>query len=191
MGNLSYPLAFGSGSGGSSSVSSGLYSARPTAATAGANAVYYATDVQEGYISNGSSWTVIPSGGTELAYAEITTSFTTTSTSPVDVTGLSVSCAVGERPVNLVFSGAIGNTVTGAYARLFMVANGVSRVFAGGPSAVANEFRSYHRSYRVSGLTPGTVYTFKVQLASVAGGGTSSVYGDTTTDRASIAVVTT
>ena len=46
--------------------------------------------------------TTPPVMGTELGYAEITSSFSTTSTSFVDVTGLTTTVTVGARPILVV-----------------------------------------------------------------------------------------
>jgi len=49
----------------------------------------------------------VGAGGIELGYAEITANFTSTSTSPADVTGLGVTVSVGIRPIVIEF-GAVG-----------------------------------------------------------------------------------
>lgn len=169
----------GGSAGGSGPVSGslGTYGSRPSAATAGTGAVYYATDVQEGYISDGSVWTVIPSGGTELGYAEITSPFATSSSSYVDVTGLSLTVMVGERPVDLEFGGQIHNTSQNCFAIVGLIANGVEIGSAQFLSDAASpQYGTVTRRARASGLTPGSTYIFKAQLKQALGG-TADIYG--------------
>jgi hypothetical protein len=63
----------------------------------------------------------------------------------------------------------VGGTVVG------LVSNGsqVAEVFGYVPSA--NSYWWGHREQRISGLTPGTSYTLKMQLKS--GGGTAAIVG--------------
>lgn len=87
--------------------------AMPVANTVPAKTAYFANDENGGtwYRSDGvtaaaspAGWTktspgVLETGGRELAYAEIVSNFTTSSTSAVDVPGLSVNPTVGARPI--------------------------------------------------------------------------------------------
>ena len=85
----------------------GTLAARPDADEVNAGSTYFATDDGGGtlYRSNATAWTqiaasVTAAGGAELGYAEITSSFTTTTiNADVDVTGLSVEVTVGTRPI--------------------------------------------------------------------------------------------
>lgn len=92
----------------------GTYSARPAATSLQTGALYFATDTLETYRATGTagsaatSWAVVGPGGSELAYAESLTTFAVTSTTPVDVTGLTITFTPGERPVKLEF-GALLN----------------------------------------------------------------------------------
>jgi hypothetical protein len=171
-------VAAGGGGGGGSSVAYGTYASRPSAASAGVDALYFATDVQEGYISTGSVWTVIPCGGTELGYAEITSPFSTSSGSYVDVTGLSLSLMVGERPVMIEFGGQIHNSTANCFAVVGLIANGVE-VGSGSFLSTAAQYGTMTRRARVSGLTPGSNYTFKLQLKQISGG-TADIFGGST-----------
>jgi hypothetical protein len=135
--------------------------------------------VQEGYISDGSAWTVIPSGGTELAYAQITSNQTTSNGvgSPADITGLSVTVTVGERPLIFTFNGALSNNTSNNIAVVFLVVDGTIEASAAYQSPTSGASLMVYREFRVTGLTPGTSHTFKAQF-SQAIGGTATVYGD-------------
>jgi len=157
-----------------SAISYGTYAARP-AASAAPNTVYFATNVGETYISNGTTWTLLPAGGSELGYAEITSTFSTASTTAVDIAGLSVTVVVGERPIVMAYGGNLRNTNAGGYARLLAIANGVnsSNLTILGTAG----FQAMSRETRISGLTPGTSYTFKLQLMAITAG-TAELYAD-------------
>lgn len=165
---------------------SGAYASRP-AASAAAGVIYYATDVQEAYRSDGSTWTVIPCGGTEIGYAEITNTTTTTSATAVDIAGLSVTCKVGERPVMLSYGGAMRNSIAGAFVRVQAIANGFNTSNITVPGT--GNYLTQTRETRVSGLTPGNTYTFKLQIFAI-GGGSAQLYGDAN-DRPYLQVRTT
>jgi hypothetical protein len=164
--------------------SAGSYALRPAATSVTAGYIYYATDVHEAYRSDGSAWSVLPSCSSELGYAEMTTSFSTASTAPVDVTGLTVTCMVGERAVVMAYGGAIRNNTTGGFAVLRAVANGVVQSNITVPGT--GNYITQSRETRISGLTAGTTYIFKLTLMSVTSG-TSDVYSDAN-DRAYLQV---
>lgn len=108
------------------------------------------------------------SAGAELGYEEITSpSAGTTSTTMVDVPGLSVTFVAGEGPVDLVFTGWMRNLTGPAWGSL--VLDGTPRRLFGRPSS---DYNTQDASVRVSGLTPGTVHTFKLQVSAPAGGTT-------------------
>ncbi len=162
-----------------SSNSTGLYSARPSAATAGAGWIYYATDTQETYRSNGSTWVVV-GGRSELGYAELTSSFSTSSTTFVDVTGMTFTAVAGERPLILEFNGHVNNAGGSARAVIFgLYANGAliqgEKVFW--MVGTTNYATAYARARIAAGvLTPGTTYTFKLTMRTDANTGT--LYAD-------------
>ncbi|GAA0260672.1 hypothetical protein [Rhodanobacter caeni] len=161
----------------------GTYASRPSAGSA-QGVVYYATDVQEAYRSDGSTWSILPIGGIELGYAEITSQFNTTSTTAVDVTGLTVTCVVGERPVIVTYGGNMRNTTTGQSARVLLIANGSNQSNLTAQGSVGYIF--LERETRISGLTPGASYTFKLQALAISSG-TTQIYSDAN-DRAFIRV---
>lgn len=158
---------------------SGTYAARPAAAQS-KGLGYFATDVQETYISDGTAWRVMPSGGSELGFAQMGAVFTTTSTTAVDVPGMAVSCRVGERPVTVSFGGLI--TTSGDFARLYLLCDGARVANILSPNAVGkggqvDQYNTRWREARIAGLTPGRAYLFKLQLM-VLGTGNANLYGN-------------
>lgn len=158
---------------------SGTYAARPAATAVPPNSVYVATNVSEEYVSNGTTWSVLPGAGSLLAAAERTTAFTTTTGSPgVDVPSLTFNVVVGQRPLMLSFgatlrvAGAAGDV--GAMQLQVDGAN-VSQLLV--PS-LAN-FTGFSRDVLVTGKTPGSAVAVKV-TAFVTGGATFTIFGDPT-----------
>lgn len=153
---------------------SGTYAARPTAATAGAGVMYAATDVPEMYLSNGTSWQVVGSGGNELGAAQITASQSTTGGSKVDVPGMAVTFVAGERPVWMQLDADIKSSVTGAVVVAYLVLDNVV-VQAG--SGFGTSFTTMSKGVRKT-FTPGTTHTVRIQMD---GGGTLTMLGGTDT----------
>jgi hypothetical protein len=157
----------------------GTYAARPAAASLPGQG-YFATDVQELYNSDGTVWRVMPSGGSELGYAQMGSVFFTSSTTLVDVPGLSVSCRVGERPIVVGFGGLMATS--GDFARLYLLCDGVKVANILSPNAVGkagavDQYNTRWREARIAGLTPGQTYLFKLQLM-VLGTGNANLYGN-------------
>jgi hypothetical protein len=165
----------------------GLYSARPAATSMPSGSTYYATDVYETYRTNGTAWTVIGNGGQELGYAQSTTVFTITGTTPTDVTGLTTTFLVGERPIEIRFDGDMTNGTANAITVGYLVLDGVVKARPNMPAHAVDNWHTISRRVRVTGLTPGTSHTAKFQLACVSG--TGKVQGDSTNPM-SISVVT-
>lgn len=168
----------------------GTHAARPAASAVPVGSLYFATDTLEQYRSNGAAWSVVGSGGIELAYAEITAPFVSSTASAVDVPGLSVTWVAGERPACLEFSGlmACGSSTPLAWVRMILGAN--TMVGVAGTTAASNV--SVHRAVRLAGLTPGTSYTAKVRLDLPGGttGVSSGQVNAAATNPASLRVVT-
>ena len=162
---------------------SGTYADRPDANEVPAGTVYRATDVPEEYLSDGSAWSVVGRGGTEIGYAQSLTAFGRSEVGAIDVTGLTTTFMVGERPIEVRFDG----DVAGYAIEIFLVVDGVSRAHWTGPSQPS--YLTVSRRVRVPGLTPGTVHTAKIQIRSQANGQNAVVAGDTATPM-SISVVT-
>lgn len=171
----------------------GTYAQRPAASTMSGQG-YFATDVQEIYISNGTIWRVMPSGGSELGYAQMGTVFTTSSTTLVDVPGMAVTCRVGERPVVVSFGGLM--TTSADFARLYLLCDGnkVGNILCPnsiGPGGAVSQYNTRWREARVSGLTPGQSYLFKLQMLAI-GAGNANLFGSAADgDFASMQVRTT
>lgn len=168
----------------------GLYSARPTAASLMAGSFYYATDVKEQYQSNGVSWVVQGSGGQELGYASAAAGpFSTTSTTYVDVTGVTTTFVVGERPVEIKLDGQVANSSTTGISYLAITLDGVERGRGQSVGIVSNVWHAISVRARISGLTPGSTHTAKAQLRA-APGTTALAGGENTAAPISIQVVT-
>lgn len=169
---------------GGTTFTTGTYAARPTPAVLGAGNFYIATDVGgEIYQSNGAAYTLMNSGGGEIGYAEVSTTFQTLSNVYVDIPGMGFYAMVGERPLVMEFEGHVKNAV-GKAAIVGFVANGV------GPQQGDKVFWTTTVNYQTAVaearipagvLTPGNIYYFKAQLrADIATAGTAEVYGDAT-----------
>lgn len=151
----------------------GTYAARPAATAVPVGSIYYATNVPEMYYSDGATWSVVGSGGNELASASVLGTQTTTSTSAVDIPGVTCTFVVGERPIIVRFNGSVNNGTLGAVTVIYIVINGVT-VTQGAytPYAAAKDIH-LEIDARKSGLTPGNTYTAKAQFA--VGSGTANV----------------
>ena len=168
------------GSGGGSVWTFGVYASRPSASTLGSGNIYSATDTQENYISNGTSYTVIPGGGTEIGYAEITTPQTTTGTTPAAISGLTFTFVAGERPVIIEMDGIATQNTASAIGNFSMQINGSEVCSAPFSSPTNSTTVVLHREQRLSSLTPGTTYTYALYFSSAVGGGTTEAYATTT-----------
>ncbi|HEY1138769.1 MAG TPA: hypothetical protein VGE88_00985 [Lysobacter sp.] len=157
----------------------GTYAARPAVGTVPEGAVYFARDVQESYIATGGEWVPLLSGGAELGYAQLSTTFTTNSTTAVDVPGMSITCKVGHRPIVVSYGGTMACTEPN-FARLIAVCNGakVGNILVPNNTFVATSggYNGRFREVRLGSLTPGAEYTFKLQML-VIGTGNAQLYG--------------
>ena len=79
----------------------GLAASRPSAGQAGQT--YYNTDTGFTDYYDGSAWK--RQGGVELGYVEATADFSSTSTTYVDVTGMTLTVTVADRPIEIIFNG--------------------------------------------------------------------------------------
>jgi hypothetical protein len=158
---------------------SGTYANRPAASAVFAGFIYYATDTQESYLSDGKTWTVI-GPGSEIGYVEAAgTPLTTTSASYVDISGMSITFVQGERPSYVLFDGAVGNSVSGniGQCQFVLTATGIGD-FSGAYINATFNFFPLHKEVcmsRQASLTPGSSYTVKMQWKANAGG-TAQLY---------------
>lgn len=152
----------------------GTYASRPYASSVSANTTFYATDVPETYVSNGTDWRVVGSGGNELGYAQSTTEFIPTAAAGtyVSVPGMSITFKVGERPIELSMSAVFGNAQAGGFTGARFLVDGtdayavtIIEIATVGQNTTAS------RSIKVSGLAPGTDHTVVLQVASLHGQG--------------------
>ena len=158
-------------------VLSGTYAARPAATAVTAGTTYTATDVRESYTSNGAVWALVPGAGVVLGAAERTTPFSTTSASLVDIPGMSTSFIVGERSFVAEFGADVYcNGANTDVMVVVLVIDGVSsaQLFCSGS---IKSYNGMSRQILVSGKTPGTTVTCKLQCF-VTGGSTANVFGD-------------
>lgn len=151
----------------------GTYAARPAANTVPAKTMYFCTDIPETYLSNGTSWAVVGSGGSELASATLAANDikSTTSTAYVDVPGMSVSFVVGERPIKLECQTELSNTAATNLVQVAFIVNGTQIGQFGTAMPYANATLSFHDTARKGGLTPGSTVTAKLQYIVSAGTG--------------------
>lgn len=156
----------------------GTYAARPAANAVPAGTIYYASDVPEQYRSNGTAWSPVGSGGNEIASAIVVANATSTVATYADVPGLSVTFVVGERPLEIGVSGALGHSSANFAAKIGIFLDGVEiRAFSLPIPATAEPIAGFHRR---SGLTPGTSHTVKIALQNPSATGTATLYGTAT-----------
>jgi hypothetical protein len=188
-------VALASGGGGSGAVfTSGVYGDRPSAAMVGAGSIYIGTDTNEMYLSTGSAFTVLPGGGTETGYCEITSVQSTTSSTTVAISGMVMTFVAGERPFMLVVDGLLHGSSNSVWAGFSVeigtsigtVAQRMTGDITGWtpPSAASGIYSALvhfeHRFSQADGFTPGVTYTVVLKAASLGSGGTVSLGASTT-----------
>lgn len=150
----------------------GTYATRPAANSVAPGTLYYASDVLESYRSDGALWKVV-GAGSEIGYAQTTGNTDTDgTTNAIDVPGLSITFIAGERPIKVIFQGALRNDTLQQYARGVIQIDGVDAAYAGGRTAVAGEYMESHAEVRRA-FTPGSQHTAKIQVIAPLGGKTS------------------
>lgn len=148
---------------------SGTLASRPSSSLI-EGSTYYATDNGLLYVVVSSAW-VTAKPGQELAYAERTTDFTTTSTSGAAVPELAFTIAKGVRPINLLLKGTISVNVTGKLA-LVSIFRGATQIGAQAVStAAANQALALNPPCR-DNAAAGT-YAYSVVVVSLFGNGTT------------------
>jgi hypothetical protein len=142
-------------------VLSGTTAARPTASAANAGLLYFSTTDNSLARSDGSTWTnVVPQ---ELGYAQITSNFTTSSGTDVDVTGLVVTVITGGRPIIIEFgTDSLTNTTSGQNAQATIKEGTTTLAQAFGYAGAASAGITVLRKVR---LTPSAgSHTYKITL---------------------------
>lgn len=158
-----------------------VYANRPAANSVRAGTRYYAYDVSEEYLSNGSAWGVVGQGGSELGYAEMLNSFTNATTTPQAIPGLTTTFRVGERPIEIALRLrlATGSAGSLAWTRVLLDGTEVFRVEQN--SSSAGTWASMSGGRRIGGLAPGTIHTVTTTLSLGTGAtGNSLTAGDST-----------
>ena len=163
----------------------GLYSARPTAAAAGAGAIYYATDTLECYRSDGSAWGLTMRGGAELGHSDRSTPYATTSLTFADIPGLAVDYVAGEGAAFASFCGTgKTNTVNAGVAAIFVDGAQASQVL------YTNQlYLTLSSGIRITGKTPGTTVAVRIRGRASNTGSQFDLFGDPV-DRPFLRVVT-
>lgn len=114
--------------------------------------------------------------GIELGYAQRTSDFTTTSTSLVDVTGLTTSVVVATRPIVVRFEAVLGSSVSGGIGSISLFEDGTQIAtipYAQNGGAQARVARAVRRAPSAGS------HTYKAQATVTPfGSGTLTVYGD-------------
>lgn len=156
---------------------SGLYAARPSAASVPAGSMYFPTDVPEMYRSTGTAWAVVGSGGNELGYAQsITASPAVTGATVTDVPGLTCTFIPGDRPVEVSVSLDVSHSAVGGVVVVYIIVDGVTIARPNVPTGPIGTWHTVERAVRRSGLAPGVPHTAKIAIATPAG--TTVVQGD-------------
>lgn len=149
----------------------GTYAARPAGTVHPNGTLYYATDTLELYRTNGAVWSVFGAAGNELAFTGIDPSvpmFTTTSTTYVDVPGLSINVTAGERPFKVSFQCAGAADAPSPVKYALYVGGVLRREFDGRASGI-DEWETYGGEHTMRGLTPGVSYIAKIMVKAWTG----------------------
>lgn len=148
----------------------GLYSSRPSASSF-SGIEYYSTDTKERYLAQGSSWLVLPSGGTELGYAQRTTPFNTSSPTAVDIPGMSLTYMAGENPCVVEFGATLRIPSGNGLLMLYVDGVQISQIFTD-----PNGYNTRSRISRVIGKTPGQIVSVKL-MALAAPSASFDIFG--------------
>jgi hypothetical protein len=134
-----------------------------------------ASDIADGTITY-AKLNADATSGRELGYAEITANATTTSTTAVDVAGLSTTVTVADRPIIVEFGcTALGNVTDSSGVNVFIVdTSGPTNVaigFRGSPTVSAGDALQSTSVMIRRRLDPAAgSKTYKLQLAAVTAG---------------------
>lgn len=169
----------------------GTYALRPAANTVPSGTIYYCSNIPEMYRSNGTSWDVIGTGGNEVAYAESVSIFSTALATFVDVTGVTVTFTVGERPIAIKVKGQSANSSATGITYVSINLDGAEVGRAQSLGIGADIWHEMAVEARKTGLTAGTSHTAKVQIRTNTATSTTARFGgENSTAPASIQVVT-
>ena len=147
---------------------SGTLASRPAAAAGNAGYLYFATDDNGGtlYLSTGSAWTRISPMARLLGEATRSTVFTTTTAGvEYDVTGMTKTVIVEDKPVRATFScpWGIGCNTAGSYTLVNIYRGTTVIAQSYYRSVAANDSIPLNMQCPTEVLTPGS-YTYKVTV---------------------------
>lgn len=154
----------------------GTYAARPSASSVPPGTAYYASDTLEAYRSNGSVWLLFGRGGAEIGFAASSVSFSTASTTFVDVPGLAFSYVAGEGSCLVTFGAsirALGNL--GGTLGLF-----VDGVQIGQCISAISTYSTVSSNVKIAGKTPGSIVAVKLMMLTSNASSTIEIYGGST-----------
>lgn len=165
----------------------GTYANRPPYTDSPLNSLYLCTDIPEMYVRGTGSWTPIGSGGNTIAKAIIASDFAQTANPGTyqDISGLSLTAKIGERPVVVSFDGnvAITNSVVTAAKHPVIIritVNGTAVAQASHYFETNNSFGAtahIHLEAEISGYAAGSALVVKAQIATANGEGASTGKG--------------
>lgn len=158
----------------------GTYAARPTAASVPSGTIYSATDTLESYRSNGSSWALTNQGGAEIAHAQRTSPYSTTSDSFSDIPGLAFDYVAGEGGAYITYG---ATAMTGTAQGTPAVTTGVIAVFVDGVQLSQilisdPNYRTQSTGFRISGKTPGATVQVRVKARQANAPAAFNIFGD-------------
>lgn len=140
------------------------------------------TTLTDSALTAHASSTSLHGGGQELAYAGLSTNFTTSSTSYVDITGLTVTVVAPGRPFVLETWMALLVEEAGRTTDIQMVLGTTNVITADTVKSVSsNQAISFHMRARIpsnthSTVTTGSSYTYKLQMKSSQTSNDSSIF---------------
>jgi hypothetical protein len=162
----------------------GLLADRPAIGSVPDGTEYFATDDVGGteYTAQSGAWVTTGGKGTELGYAEVTSTQTSSSTTYADVTNLTITVTSRGRPFMVIASvnaSPSNNTASdGGKYNIVRTDTSTSIAESAWRNSIAVGPGSLPPLRRRVNVAAGTTITFKVQIAAVTGG--TATFGATT-----------
>ncbi len=154
---------------------------RPDAATVPAGTIFPAADVPEAYVSDGTSWVLLPGAGEEIGYAESYPMVNYTGDGdPIPIPGLSVTFLAGIRPVVVHVALRLASQISGSRADASIRLDGTEVARIEQTAVASDKWQSESLFRRLPRLDPGTTHTVEVLLTRGLGTGTVRTAGDPT-----------
>lgn len=153
----------------------GIYSARPAASSANTDVLYYASDTQEIYLSDGSSWSRVGITSGRIAGAERATPYTTTANTFAVIPTMTVTFPVGEVPAGVMYGGTMRSGLLGSSGVMAPFCDGVQI----GQILVSDTAYSSYAGYAtLPAGTPGASRTVELRARHSVAGTAFDVFGD-------------